>query len=200
MYTGRPYIKLFEDCSCTKEVDVDVFGNYVTTTQIISGISDIDFKRKIYVKNVGSHKAFNVKMIAMFSDSDIIAEINCETIKPKEVAELVLIIPIKKGQNMTKVLNYTLEYDCLPTSTINKLKVPCKATIYCETIATNLDKSFEHDKVFNDVDLLEDMNLDDIESPNKAIKTKVNINTIKPTTIHKDKIKLGNKYNNKVKG
>ena len=103
-------------------------------------------------------------------------------------------------------------------STINKLKVPCsvlqglsfnsllyniknnKATIYCETIATNLDDSFEHDRVFNDVDLLEDMNLDDIESPNKTIKTKVNINDIKPTRIYKDKIKLGNKYNNKVKG
>lgn len=103
-------------------------------------------------------------------------------------------------------------------STINKLKVPCsvlqglsfnsllyniknsKATIYCETIVTNLDDSFEHDKVFNDVDLLEDMNLDDVELPNKAIKTKVNINTIKPTTIYKDKIKLGNEYNNKVKG
>ena len=103
-------------------------------------------------------------------------------------------------------------------STINKLKAPCsvlqglsfnllssnishnKATIYCETIVTNLDESLEHDRVFNDVDLLEDMNLDDIESPNKAIKTKVNINNIKPTTIHKDKIKLGKKYNNKVKG
>ena len=114
MYTGRPYIKLFEDLSCTKEVGVDVFGNYVTTCQIISGISDIDFKRKIYVKNVGSHKAFNVKIIAMFSDSDIIAEINYETIKPNEVAELVFTIPVQKGQNMTKVLNYTLEYDCLP--------------------------------------------------------------------------------------
>ena len=103
-------------------------------------------------------------------------------------------------------------------STINKLKAPCsvlqglsfnslssnishnKATIYCETIETNLDESLEHDRVFNDVDLLEDMNLDVIESPNKSIKTKVNINTIKPTTIHKDKIKLGNKWNNKVKG
>ena len=103
-------------------------------------------------------------------------------------------------------------------STINKLKAPCsvlqglsfnsllsniknnKATIYCETIATNLDDSFEHNRVFNDVDLLEDMNLDDVELPNKAIKTKVNINDIKPTTIHKDKIKLGSKYNNKVKG
>lgn len=103
-------------------------------------------------------------------------------------------------------------------STVNKLKVPCsvlqglsfnsllyniknsKATIYCETIATNLDDSFEHDRVFNDVDLLEDMNLDDVELPNKAIKTKVNINDIKPTTIYKDKIKLGNNYNNKVKG
>ena len=103
-------------------------------------------------------------------------------------------------------------------STINKLKVPCsvlqglsfnsllynikdsKATIYCETIVTNLDDSFEHNRVFNDVDLLEDMNLDVVESPNKAIKTKMNINDIKPTTIHKDKIKLGNKWNNKVKG
>ena len=101
---------------------------------------------------------------------------------------------------------------------INKFKVPCsvlqglnfnsllynikdnKTTIYCETIATNLDDSFEHERVFNDVDLLEDMNLDDVESPNKAIKTKVNMNDIKPTTIHKDKIKLGNKYNDKVKG
>ena len=103
-------------------------------------------------------------------------------------------------------------------STINKLKAPCsvlqglsfnsllnnikdsKATIYCETIATNLDEAFEHDRVFNDGDLLEEMNLDVIESPNKAIKTKVNINDIKPTTIHKDKIKLGKKYKNKVKG
>ena len=114
MYTGRPYIKLFEDCSCTKEVDVDVFGNYVTIYQIISGISDINYKRRIYVKNVGSHKAFNTKLITMFDDSDVIAEFNYETIKPKEVAELDLTIPIKKGQNMTKVLNYTLEYDCLP--------------------------------------------------------------------------------------
>lgn len=114
MYTGRPYIKLFEDCSCTKEVGVDAFGNYVTTCQIISGISDIDFKRKIYVKNVGSHKAFNTKLIAMFDNNDVIAEINYETIRPNEVAELDLTIPIKKGQNMTKVLNYTLEYDCLP--------------------------------------------------------------------------------------
>ena len=103
-------------------------------------------------------------------------------------------------------------------STINKLKAPCsvlqglsfnsllynikdnKATIYCETIVTNLDDSLEHDRVFNDVDLLEDMNLKDIESPHKVIKTKVIINDIKPTTIHKDKIKLGNKYNDKVKG
>ena len=114
MYTGRPYIKLFEDLSCTKEVGVDAFGNYVTTCQIISGISDIDFKRKIYVKNVGSHKAFNVKIIAMFSDSHVIAEVNYKTIKPNEVAELVLIIPVQKGQTMTKVLYYTLEYDCLP--------------------------------------------------------------------------------------
>ena len=114
MYTGRPYIKLFEDCSCTKELCVDVFGNYATTFQIISGISDIDFKKRFYVKNVGSHKAFNVKIIAMFDDSDVIAEINYETIKPNEVAELDLTMPIKKGQNMTKVLNYTLEYDCLP--------------------------------------------------------------------------------------
>ena len=102
--------------------------------------------------------------------------------------------------------------------TIKKKKAPCsvlqglsfnsllynikdnKATIYCETIATNLDEAFEHDRVFNDVDLLEDMNLDDIESPNKAIKTKVNINDIKPTRIYKDKIKLDNKYNDKIKG
>ena len=114
MYTGRPYIKLFKDCCCTKEVDVDVFGNYITTTQIISGISDIDFKRKIYVKNVGSHKAFNAKIIAMFDNNDVITEFNYETIRPNEVAELVFTIPVKKGQNMTKVLNYTLEYDCLP--------------------------------------------------------------------------------------
>ena len=114
MYTGRPYIKLFEDLCCTKEVGVDVFGNYVTTSQIISGISDIDFKRKIYVKNVGSHKAFNAKIIAMFDNNDVIAEINYKTIRPNEVAELVFTIPVKKGQNMTKVLNYTLEYDCLP--------------------------------------------------------------------------------------
>ena len=114
MYTGRPYIKLFEDCCCTKEVDVDVFGNYMATTQIISGISDIDFKRKFYVKNVGSHKAFNVKIKAMFDNNDVIAEINYKTIRPNEVAELVLIMPVQKGQNMTKVLNYKLKYDCLP--------------------------------------------------------------------------------------
>ena len=114
MYTGRPYIKLFEDCCCTKELYVDVFGNYATIAQIISGISDIDFKRRIYVKNVGSHKAFNAKIVAMFDNNDVIAEINYKTIKPNEVAELDFTIPIKKGQKMIKVLKYTLEYDCLP--------------------------------------------------------------------------------------
>lgn len=114
MYTGRPYIKLFEDYCCTKELYVNVLGNYVTITQIISGISDIDFKRRIYVKNVGSHKAFNVKIIAMFDDSDVTVEFKKKTIKPNEVAELDLTIPVKKGQKIIKVLKYTLEYDCLP--------------------------------------------------------------------------------------
>lgn len=114
MYTGRPYIKLFEDCSCTKEVAIDMFGNYITTTQIISGISDIDYKRKIYVKNVGTHKAYNVVVTAMFSDNNIVCELNQDLIKPKQVVELILTIPIVKGQTIAKSLSYEIQYDCLP--------------------------------------------------------------------------------------
>ena len=103
-------------------------------------------------------------------------------------------------------------------STINRLKVPCSAlqgllfdsissnisqnnvTVCYETIETNLESSLEHDKTFDDIDLLEDMNIDDIESPNKNIKARIDINTIRPTTIYRDKVKLHDKYNDKIKG
>ena len=114
MYTGRPFIKLFEDISCTKELNVDLFDNYITTVQVISGISDIIFKKKIYIKNVGSHKAYNVKVTAMFDDNDVESSLECETIMPLEVVEFKISMPIVKGQTMARILSYKIDYDTIP--------------------------------------------------------------------------------------
>ena len=114
MYTGRPFIKLFEDISCTKELNVDLFDCYVTTVKVINDISDIVLKRNIYVKNVGTHKAYNVRITAMFDDSDIESSFDRETIIPLEVVEFKLSIPIVKGQTIARTLSYKIDYDTIP--------------------------------------------------------------------------------------
>ena len=114
LYTGRPFIKLFEDINCIKELGVDLFGNYITTLQLINDIDDIVFKRKIYVKNVGTHKAYNVKITAMFNDSSIESSLDHEVITPLEVIEFKTSIPIVKGQTIAKTLSYKIDYDTIP--------------------------------------------------------------------------------------
>lgn len=122
MYTGRPFIKLFEDISCTKELNVDLFDCYVTTVKVINSISDIVLKRNIYVKNVGTHKAYNVRITAMSDDSDIesgfdhetIIPLEHKTIIPLEVVAFKLSIPIVKGQTMDRTLSYKIDYDTIP--------------------------------------------------------------------------------------
>ena len=114
MYTGRPFIKLFEDINCIKELSVDLFGNYITTLQVINDIDDIVLKRNIYVKNVGTHKAYNVIITDMFDDSDIESSFDREAIIPLEVVEFKLSIPIVKGQTLAKTLSYKIDYDTIP--------------------------------------------------------------------------------------
>ena len=50
MYDGMAKIKLYADSSCLNELPRAYNGNYVLSTSVVTGNSDINYNRNIYVK------------------------------------------------------------------------------------------------------------------------------------------------------
>ena len=103
-------------------------------------------------------------------------------------------------------------------SKISRLKVPCYAlqglkykaltnvecksevNMYYETIESDLSLSPEHDRVFDNVDLIEGLVISEIINPNKTLNTKLIVNLVTPTRIYREKLKIKNAYKDKTKG
>ena len=60
MYIGQAKVKLFHDSSCTKELKKNISGKYLTDVRVISGQPTHTLTKRIYAKNLGTHKAYNV--------------------------------------------------------------------------------------------------------------------------------------------
>ena len=103
-------------------------------------------------------------------------------------------------------------------NTVSKLSVQCKlleglrmelleesimsnkTRIYSSTKCENLEEHFLFDRVFNNVDVIEDMLISVMEKPRITKDTKVKIKAFKPIKVYKNKLTLLEKYENKIKG
>ena len=59
---GQAKLKLYEDRLCTKEAEQDVSGKYLIKAYCITGEPTHYFDKKLYVKNFGTHPAYNIKI------------------------------------------------------------------------------------------------------------------------------------------
>ena len=101
---------------------------------------------------------------------------------------------------------------------INKLKVECNileglrmellenslmknnTRIYSTTKCEDLSEHFEFDRVFNNIDVIENMLIRVMEKPHVTKDIKVKIKAFKPIKVYKNKLTLLEKYENKIKG
>ena len=101
---------------------------------------------------------------------------------------------------------------------INKLKVECNileglrmellenslmknnTRIYSTTKCEDLSEHFEFDRVFNNIDVIENMLIRVMEKPHVTKKLKLKVKTYIPIKRYINKLTLLEKYENKIKG
>ena len=72
--------------------------------------------------------------------------------------------------------------------------------IYTTTHDENLEEHFEFDRVFNNVDVIEDMYVSVMEKPHKKRSIRSTIKSLVPTTEYDNKIVVLENYEEKIKG
>lgn len=110
MYIGQAKVKLFHDSSCKKELTKDITGKYLLNTKVISGQPTHVFKKRIYAKNLGTHKAYNVNLVG--SNQNI--SIQKETLRNNEKCYIDISVEIPKGDKGIRTFLTKLEYTQLP--------------------------------------------------------------------------------------
>lgn len=110
MYIGQAKLKLFHDSSCTKELKKDISGKYFLDVRVISGQPTHILTTKIYAKNLGTHKAYNINLTG--SNQNI--SIEKQTLRSKEKCYIDISTEIPKGDKGIRILLNKLEYTQLP--------------------------------------------------------------------------------------
>lgn len=75
-----------------------------------------------------------------------------------------------------------------------------KTRIYSQTIDENLEDNFVFDRVFNNIDVIEDMLIGVMEKPHRNKTLKYKIKSFAPIKTYKNKLTLLEKYEEKIKG
>ena len=109
-YIGQSKLKLYEDISCTKEVEQDISGMYKINIKCITGQPSHIFEKVLYVKNVGTHTAYNISI----DNAEGSFEIPNTELKSRKVCYLKVKCNVIKGDKEEKILTARLDYTNLP--------------------------------------------------------------------------------------
>ena len=82
----------------------------IIDTKVISGQHTHVFKKRIYAKNLGTHKAYNVNLVG--SNQNI--SIQKETLRSNEKCYIDISAEIPKGDKGIRTISIKLEYTQLP--------------------------------------------------------------------------------------
>lgn len=115
MYNGQAKLKLYEDTSCTKEIRLSPIGEYILNARIVTGHSSGTYNKNIYIKNVGSHSAYNISVTKLTDTSSEATIQNSFSILPSNAREVIKIsIPYTKGDRNTIRISMKIDYDNIP--------------------------------------------------------------------------------------
>ena len=115
MYSGQAKLKLYEDTSCTKEIRLSPTGEYILNARIVTGHASGTYNEKIYVKNVGSHSAYNISVTKLTDTSSEATIQNSFSTLPSNAREVIKVsIPYAKGDRNTIRISMKVDYDNIP--------------------------------------------------------------------------------------
>lgn len=110
MYIGQAKVKLFHDLSCKKELKKDISGKYFIDVRVISGQPTHTLTKRIYAKNLGTHKAYNVNLVG--SNQNVFMQ--KKELKSNEISYIDISVEIPKGDKGIRTILTKLEYTQLP--------------------------------------------------------------------------------------
>ena len=110
MYIGQAKVKLFDDFLCKKELKKDISGKYFIDVRIISGQPTHTLTKRIYAKNLGTHKAYNVNLVG--SNQNVFMQ--KKELKSNEISYIDISVEISKGDKGIRTILTKLEYTQLP--------------------------------------------------------------------------------------
>lgn len=110
IYEGQAKLKLYEDIACTREIELDIGGKYILSANCITGEPTHDYEKKIYIKNVGTHSAYNVSFSS--NKGDISTTTN--EIKANKVHVVTIKITMPNGEANSQTIVGGLNYTNLP--------------------------------------------------------------------------------------
>lgn len=112
---NQAYLRIYEDMSCTKELKQGVNNDYIINIQVPTGHSDINYKKNIYIKNIGTHKAYNIIANKSYDSSNKAnLTLSKNNLVSTEYTKLEVSIQYCKGDTTNHQVQIKLEYDNIP--------------------------------------------------------------------------------------
>lgn len=114
MYEGMSYLKLYKNHACTRELEKDSNGNYILDINLVTSNNQNPYQTLIWVKNVGTHKAYRTAITLISSTITTNLEgLNTTTILPQQALKIKITmnIPVLSVGNHRVVIN--VDYDSL---------------------------------------------------------------------------------------
>lgn len=113
--TNQAYLRIYEDMACTKEIKNGLSDSYIVSIMIPTGHGNINFRRNLYIKNTGTHTAYNVTSNKIYDSSNkATVSVVKNTLRPKESTIVEVGIQYLKGETTSHLVTVELEYDNIP--------------------------------------------------------------------------------------
>lgn len=109
-YEGMSHLKLFKNFACTDEIESNVEGTFVYTSEPVSNNAMKPNTVTLFVKNVGTHKAYDLTIKVITTDIPILGTVDKSIVLSKQVVRLILSGDFEKGIKGNKAV-ITLEYN-----------------------------------------------------------------------------------------
>ena len=116
MYQGMAYLELFYNKACTKKIEQDINGNYTLATNVVSSNAYDPYITTFYVKNNGSHAAYDCNITAISNPNSMTIDttvINNLTLLSGEVRRCLVSVPITRSETGTKTITLNVAYDSI---------------------------------------------------------------------------------------
>lgn len=103
-YEGMAHLKLFKNKACTESIESNEEGTFLYNSDPVSNNALRPITFNIYVKNVGTHNAYDVSVRKIQSDYPIIATMTKTLFLPGEISPIILSGEFDEGTVGNKIL------------------------------------------------------------------------------------------------